>query len=137
MQNSPYAFVNETEYNQSVHGNQSVIGCTDCHTNTSSGTLNHTGSNYYPPQSGLKWCEDCHVVNQTATDPMSHNITSKPQNYNVTYQGQEMSVLNVTDCTACHDATMYNKASATFNKTSGKDCRFCHTFPEREPESPY
>jgi hypothetical protein len=132
-----YAFVNETVYNQSVHGNQSVMDCENCHTVTSNATVNHTGSNYYPPQSGLKWCEDCHVVNQSASDPMSHNITSKPQNYNVTYQGVVMSVLNVTDCTACHNATMYNTAAATFNKTSGKDCRFCHTFPEREPESPY
>jgi nitrate/TMAO reductase-like tetraheme cytochrome c subunit len=132
-----YAFVNETDYNQSVHGNPSVINCTDCHTNTSDGTKNHTGSNYYPPQSGLKWCEDCHVVNQSITDPASHNITSKPQNYNVTYQGQSMSVLNVTDCTACHDTTLYETARATFNRSSGKDCRFCHTFPDREPESYY
>jgi hypothetical protein len=137
MSSTPKKWINETMYDESVHGSPTGVNCTNCHTNTTDHELDYVDPARAPPQYGWKWCEDCHVVNQSTTDPESHNMTSKPQNYNVTFQGQTMSVLNVTDCTACHDATMYDTARATFNKTSGKDCRFCHTFPDREPESYY
>lgn len=43
------------------------------------------------------------------------------------------SVMEVTDCTTCHNATMYDAAVQSYNKTSGKDCRFCHAFPDLLP----
>lgn len=122
----PTKFINQTLFQASVHGNESVITCENCHTNTTG----HPGSNT-PPQSGWKWCEDCHVVNKTISQRNRHNITDNPLTnmYSAT-----QSVVDVGGtCTLCHDATLYNSAVATYNKTSGKDCRYCHTFPDLEP----
>ncbi|MEE8167249.1 MAG: hypothetical protein V3T58_00050, partial [Candidatus Hydrothermarchaeales archaeon] len=145
-------FVNETKYNESVHWNQSVIDCEDCHTNTSDGTKNHTGANYLPPESGWKWCEACHVVQPTYAnqspnkdDTQRHNITNKPQLLQYNVSGTLKSPLDIkaegtnqsAGCIVCHDATLYNNSVNTYNRTSGKDCRYCHTFPDLEPESPY
>jgi hypothetical protein len=140
-------FINETMFNQSVHGNSSVIYCTDCHTNTSFGSARNethpyqlNGATFLPPESGWKWCDDCHVYQAPYPNETQqrHNITSQPQNYYVINKtGQSQSVLDITDCTTCHNATYYDNAKATFNRTSGKDCRWCHTFPELTPASPY
>jgi hypothetical protein len=121
--NRPGKFVNETLFNNSVHGDPTEINCWDCHTYA-----------HPPPESGWKWCESCHVANQSTSDPNRHNLTSDPQNnvFNSTD-----SVMDITDCTECHDADLYDTATATYNSTSGKDCRYCHTFPDYDPESPY
>jgi hypothetical protein len=137
-------FVNETMYNRSVHGNQSVIDCEDCHTNTSSGTTNHTGKNYLPPESGWKWCECCHAVKLTYDNRtpiittgigQRHNLTSKPQYiyYNVSGFEGLVNFKQITNCTVCHDAMLYNEAVKTYNRTSGRDCRYCHSFPDLLP----
>lgn len=124
------SFINKTRYATSVHGNQSVIDCEDCHTNVTDHELNYTDSTKVPPESGWKWCEDCHVVNQSISKRNRHNITSYPQFnwYNATY-----SAVKVTNCRWCHNATIYDTAITTYNRSSGKDCRFCHTFPDLEP----
>ena len=108
--NKPEKYVNGTMFNASVHGNKSAIDCRDCHT-----------KGHPPPESNLKWCEDCHSVQER------HNITSTPQNNLV----NGTSVLKIIDCTTCHDANAYNNAKNTFNRTSGKDCRWCHSFPDK------
>ncbi|MEE8408255.1 MAG: DDE-type integrase/transposase/recombinase, partial [Myxococcota bacterium] len=35
------------------------------------------------------------------------------------------------------NATMYDEAVQNYNKTSGKDCRFCHAFPDLRPGGDY
>jgi len=121
--NNDTLWVNITMFNDSVHGDPDNINCSDCHTYA-----------HPPPESGWKWCESCHVANQSTSDPNRHNLTSDPQNnvFNSTD-----SVMDITDCKACHDADLYDTATATYNSTSGKDCRYCHTFPDYDPESPY
>ena len=131
----PEKWINETLFNSSVHGNRSVLFCTNCHTMT---------EGHPPPESRWHWCEDCHAVmpqypNGTPIKEVQqrHNMTFKPQYSYVNVGGTMTSVINVTDCTVCHDATMYNQARSIFNKTSGKNCRYCHPFPDLNPDSPY
>ncbi len=137
----PTKYMNETLFTQSVHGRSSVfpsvIFCTSCHTVIRNATDFHLSidpGKFTPPESGWRWCEDCHVVNQSTPDPNRHNLTDRPQTnmFNAT-----SSVMDVTDCTKCHNATRYNNAIATYNRSSGKDCRFCHSFPDLNPDSPY
>ena len=111
----PEKFVNGTKYNMSVHGrNWTLIYCKDCHT-LPDPTWEH----------GWKWCDDCHVVQD---DPINetgrHKITADPANYTI----GNVSVIQITDCTTCHDPTSYNNAVNTFNGTD-KDCRYCHSNP--------
>ena len=115
----PRYFVNETMFNASVHGNQSAIDCRDCHTKY-----------HRPPEYTWKWCECCHSYQ---ADPVNetdrHNVTADPLSYRVNVGGTMTPVLNITDCTTCHDATQYNTARDTFNRT--KNCRYCHTYPDQ------
>jgi hypothetical protein len=124
----PQFWMNEAMFRSSVHGNTSRILCTDCHTNAT----DHQSDplNALPPENAWKWCECCHVGNGTAADMGRHNLTFRPQDnmYNST-----ISVMGVTNCTWCHDPTIYYNAVATYNRTSGKDCRFCHPFPDKLP----
>ncbi len=123
----PTKWVNETLFNQSVHGNESVIDCDDCHT---------MWSGHPPPQYRWKWCPDCHVqqTQNPVTNQQRHNITSKPQNYDV----GGVNVMDIKDCTTCHNSTIYNYATQTFDmSTETKKCRYCHTFPDKYPDSPY
>jgi hypothetical protein len=133
--NASEKWVNETLFTPSVHGNFSVIYCTNCHTLT---------EGHPPPESRWHWCEDCHVVmpkyanGSPRKDVLQrHNMTFRPQFNLVNVGGTMTSVINVTDCTVCHDTDMYNTARTTFTRESGKDCRFCHSFPDLNIDSPY
>ena len=116
--NEPVYYVNGTMFNDSVHSLQTGIECRDCHTNA-----------HPPPEYSWKWCECCHSYQ---SDPLNetdrHNVTSDPWNYKI----DDNSVVNITDCTTCHNATQYNTSKETFNRAAGKDCRYCHTYPDKE-----
>jgi hypothetical protein len=119
--NKPVYYVNGTMFNVSVHGNQSAIDCRDCHT-----------SAHPPPEYSWKWCECCHSYQ---SDPINrtdrHNVTADPLSYSINVSGTMTPVLDITDCTTCHNATQYNTSKETFNRASGKDCRYCHTYPDQ------
>ena len=108
-------FVNSTMYNASVHGNRTNIWCWDCHI-----TSNHPDPEYY-----WKWCECCHSYQ---TDPIGesdrHNVTTTPSTYSV----GGTNVLDITDCTTCHNAATYN-ASVDYYTTY--KCRYCHVYPDK------
>jgi Zn finger protein HypA/HybF involved in hydrogenase expression len=107
-------FVNSTMYEASVHGNRTNIWCWDCHL-----TSNHPDPEYY-----WKWCECCHSYQTNpVVDRDRHNVTNTPSAYLV----GGTDVLNITDCTACHDAAKYN--SAVNNAT--QNCRYCHDIPDK------
>lgn len=109
-------FVNSTMYNASVHGNRTNIWCWDCHT-----TSNHPDPEYH-----WKWCECCHSYQ---TDPMGeidrHNVTTTPSTYSV----GGTSVLDITDCTTCHNGATYNASVDYYNSTY--NCRYCHVYPDK------
>lgn len=110
----PTSWVNYTMYNESVHGDQSKIDCVSCHTKY-----------HLPPESGWKACECCHSYQlDPKEDTNRHNLTSTPSN----------SVVDNTNCTDCHYATLYNTASTTFSSTANNDCRYCHTYPDKNRE---
>ncbi|MBN2488718.1 MAG: hypothetical protein JXA98_06795, partial [Methanosarcinaceae archaeon] len=72
--------------------------------------------------------ECCHSYqSDPINDTDRHNITLKPQYYLV----GGTPVVDITDCTTCHNATLYETSKSTFNRTSGKDCRYCHTYPDQ------
>ncbi len=144
----PDRWVNETMFNSSVHGRSGIFGvgnvlyCTNCHTIT----------RHPPSEAGWRWCEDCHVVppryaneSPNIDDPQRHNLTNRPQNVSINVSGVMKSLVNVTNytatqeggCKACHSQTLYDNARATFNASIDKNCRFCHTFPDKMPGSPY
>jgi hypothetical protein len=143
----PTKYLNETMFTASVHG---ALDCLNCHTVTGNGTHTHPGSDptiFTPPEYGWKWCEACHESQpvNSRMEPVLFNITNKTGRHNLTNRpsqtyynisGTLQSALEITDCTACHDATLYNNAKATFNRSSGKDCRYCHTLPDKDPGSP-
>ena len=113
-------YVNGTMFNNSVHSLQTGIQCRNCHTK-------FNRSEHPPPEYSWKWCECCHSYQ---TDPLTesdrHNVTDDPLNYSVNISGTPTPVLDITNCTVCHDATQYNIAKDTYNRTSGNDCRYCH-----------
>ncbi len=117
----PSVYVNETMYESSVHGTSPGTNCSQCHTNY-----------HPPPEYTWKWCECCHSYQ---SDPINetdrHNVTADPLSYSINVSGTLTPVLNITDCTICHNATQYNTSKETFNRASGKDCRYCHTFPDQ------
>lgn len=106
-------YVNQTMVNESVHAK---LNCRDCH------TKGHNDSIY-----ARKMCEDCHASKQNPeTNKSRHNIVNNPRDnlYN------DISVVNITSCPTCHNATLYNNAKNTYSKEKGKDCDYCHTFPD-------
>ncbi|MDO9097753.1 MAG: cytochrome c3 family protein [Candidatus Methanoperedens sp.] len=111
----PDKYVNSTMFNSSPHGS---LSCENCHTKGH----NNIGAR--------KACEDCHAVQQNPkTDRDRHNITAKPSLY--MYNGT--SVVNITDCTTCHDPTLYSKATEIYGKykSPAPDCDYCHTYPDK------
>ncbi len=111
--NKPDKYVNSTMFNNSPH---SSLACEDCHTKGH----NNIGAR--------KACEDCHAYQ---SDPKNqtdrHNITRTPSTYY--YNG--INVLNITDCTVCHDSTLYNKATTNYGYNKTVDCNYCHTYPDK------
>ncbi|MCZ7406029.1 MAG: cytochrome c3 family protein [Candidatus Methanoperedens sp.] len=111
--NKPDKYVNSTMFFASPHGS---LACEDCHTRGH----NDIGAR--------KACEDCHAYQ---SDPKNetdrHNITSSPSTYN--YNG--INVVNITDCTVCHDSSYYNNATATYGYNKTIDCNYCHTYPDK------
>lgn len=113
---NPERYVNETMYAASVHA---ILDCEDCHTKGH----NNIGAR--------KACEDCHVVQaDPKNDTNRHNITNDPLNNMV---GGNSSVY-ITDCTVCHDSTIYNDSITNFNKDATYDCDWCHTYPDKNNE---
>jgi parallel beta-helix repeat protein len=115
-------YVNETMFNQAVHCN---VNCTLCHIKIANQPSSlHPISEYY-----WKWCECCHSYQ---SDPLNssdrHNITLDPFNYKLNVSGNMTSVVNITDCTFCHNATDYNRSVAKYPVNK---CRYCHDYPER------
>ncbi|HJH28760.1 MAG TPA: hypothetical protein C5S51_03580 [Methanosarcinaceae archaeon] len=111
---NPSVYVNETMYADSVHGIKPGANCTQCHT-----------KDHPPPESGWKACECCHSYQSDPVDDTNrHNLTSTPSS----------SVVDITDCTVCHEATLYNTASTTFSSTAINNCRYCHTYPDKNRE---
>ncbi|MCD4766733.1 MAG: hypothetical protein K8R34_09510, partial [Methanosarcinales archaeon] len=110
-----YAYVNETMFDASVHGD---VECTMCHINTQ---MNHPVEDYT-----WKWCECCHSYQ---ADPINesnrHNVTTRPSTYSV----GGTNVLDITDCTTCHNATAYNTAVGYYDSTY--NCRYCHVYPDK------
>lgn len=100
-------FVNQSMYNSSAHGS---LGCEDCH------TKGHKNIG------ARKACEDCHAYQQDPINDMDrHNITGTPA----------QDVVNNTDCTSCHDARLYNNATAQYGYGKTYDCNYCHTYPDK------
>ncbi|TFH47409.1 MAG: hypothetical protein E4G94_00110 [ANME-2 cluster archaeon] len=114
-------YVNGTMFNASVHSLETGLKCRNCHTN-------YNRSEHPPSEYSWRWCEDCHVVqNDPLNETDRHNVTKDPWNYTI----GGISVVNITDCTVCHNATLYDNSKSTFNMSSGKECRYCHTFPDQ------
>ncbi len=114
-------YVNETMFNESVHWN---MNCTLCHVRIANRPASlHPIAEYY-----WKWCECCHSYQ---SDPVNssdrHNITLDPFNYTLNVSGNMTSVVNITDCTFCHNATDYNRSVAEYQVNK---CRYCHDYPE-------
>jgi hypothetical protein len=111
--NRPDRYVDSDLYSQSLHGS---LSCSNCH------TKGHRNIG------ARKACEDCHAVQaDPVTDRDRHNITATPSTY--TYNGT--GVVNITDCTTCHSAALYNTAVTTYGYWKQKDCDYCHTYPEK------
>ncbi|MDD5474220.1 MAG: cytochrome c3 family protein, partial [Candidatus Methanoperedens sp.] len=111
----PERYVNSTMFNNSPHG---ILGCEDCHTKGH----NNIGAR--------KACEDCHAVQQNPiTDRDRHNITRNPSSYSIT--GVSGSVVYITDCTKCHNSTLYSSATSTYGYGKTYDCNYCHTYPDK------
>jgi len=138
----PSAFVNESDLNNSVHKvTENAFYCTSCHVNTTGHRQTFEFNESY-----LKWCECCHVSYQgqavTGGTPKwavsRHNLTGDVRHnyfYNDSYTLAQaisagLTVLNVTDCTACHDSTLITNARKYYNGSDTKDCRTCHPFPD-------
>ncbi len=111
---APTKYVNQSMYNNSSHGS---LECEDCHTKGH----NNIGAR--------KSCEDCHAVSQNPKNSTErHNITGDPRNYSIPGIGP---VLNITDCTACHDSNLYNNATASYGlPPKPRNCDYCHTYPD-------
>lgn len=109
------AYVNETMFDASVHGD---VNCTMCHINRQ---MNHPIEDYT-----WKWCECCHSYQ---ADPINetdrHNVTTTPSTYSV----GGTNVLDITDCTTCHNTTAYNTAVGYYDSTY--NCRYCHVYPDK------
>ncbi len=131
---APGYYVNMTIFNASVHRIRPGFNCTDCHTMTgySNRSYNHPSLEY-----GWKWCECCHSYQ---ADPLNmtdrHNVTFDPFNYTLNVSGNLTSVVNITECTFCHNATAYSNAVANYyNSTAANytlnNCRYCHEYPDK------
>ncbi|MCX9075638.1 MAG: hypothetical protein OIN88_13480, partial [Candidatus Methanoperedens sp.] len=114
--NAATRYVNESMYTKSPHG---ALECEDCHTK---------GHNNIAAR---KSCEDCHAVQQDPKNSMErHNIIANPWTYSI--PGVSGSVVNITDCTVCHDATLYDGATGSYGlPPKQRNCDYCHTYPDR------
>jgi len=110
------AYVNGTMFNASVHGG---LNCTMCHINFTQ--IDHPIEDYT-----WKWCECCHSYQ---ADPINerdrHNVTTTPSTYSV----KGTNVLDIKDCTTCHNATAYNAAVGYYDPAY--NCRYCHVYPDK------
>jgi hypothetical protein len=97
------------------------LRCEDCHTKGH----NNIGAR--------KACEDCHAVVQQTPIPDNersdyrHNITADPRNYSIS----GVSVVNITDCTTCHDPQLYSNAITYYGLPPKTNCDYCHTYPDK------
>jgi parallel beta-helix repeat protein len=131
---APGYYVNMNMFNESVHRIRPGFNCTDCHTMTgySNRSYNHPSLEF-----GWKWCECCHSYQ---ADPLNmtqrHNATSNPLLYLLNVNGNLTSVVNITECTFCHNATAYSNAVANYNNSTAanyttNNCRYCHEYPDK------
>ncbi len=120
--NDTDAYVNETMFNASVHG---AMKCIDCHINeTFNKSLVHPVEDYT-----WKWCECCHSYQTDLVNEKDrHNVTNTPSTYSV----GGTNVLDITDCTTCHNATAYNATVDYYNTNEDtNECRYCHVYPDK------
>lgn len=109
----PDRYVDFSMYNTSLHRS---LSCTNCH------TQGHRN------MGARKACEDCHAVQaDPVNDRDRHNITSTPSTYFV----NGSTVVNITDCTTCHNGALYNLSISTYGYWKQKDCDYCHTYPDK------
>ncbi|SNQ61559.1 fibronectin type III domain-containing protein [Candidatus Methanoperedens nitratireducens] len=113
---APARYVNSIMFNEGAHGN---VSCRSCHT---------AGHNSIGAR---KACEDCHAVRDPDNPRERHNITGDPYSYKV----GGVSVVDITDCTICHDRNLYNKAVSTYGINKPVDCDYCHTYPDKNYSS--
>lgn len=117
--NESERFVNQSMFEASSHRN---VSCESCH------TKGHKNIG------ARKACEDCHAVMKQAPiqdadrGDNRHNITANPRNYFIS--GVSGSVVNITDCTTCHDG-VYSNATATYGLLPKTNCDYCHTYPDK------
>ncbi|TFH47150.1 MAG: hypothetical protein E4G94_00810, partial [ANME-2 cluster archaeon] len=108
--------LNMTMFNDSVHYLRDGFNCLNCHISDD----DHPSKEYK-----WKWCEDCHVVqNDPINDTDRHNVTNDPFNYTI----GGVSVVNITDCTVCHDSTAYNASVEAYDTNK---CRYCHEYADK------
>ncbi|VVB86086.1 Cytochrome c7 c [uncultured archaeon] len=108
----PDRYVNSTMFSASPHGS---LECQNCHTRG------------HKNVGARKACEDCHAIQQNQSERDRHDITSDPYNYKV----NGTSVVNITDCTICHDPTLYSNSVNTYGYNKTYDCNYCHTYPDK------
>ena len=109
----PDRYVDFSMYNTSLHRQ---LSCADCH------TQGHRN------MGARKACEDCHAVQANPVDDKDrHNITATPSTY---FVGGN-NVVGITDCTICHNGTLYNRSISTYGYWKPKDCDYCHTYPDK------
>ena len=114
-------YVNETMFGDSVHV---TLSCGNCHTDSE--RIEHP-----PTQGKRKSCESCHSVQSDgASETNRHNITSTPSSHLV----NGTSVVEITDCTICHDSSIYANSTTNFNRYAAVDCDYCHTYPDKNRE---
>jgi parallel beta-helix repeat protein len=131
---SPRYYINMTMFNASVHYIRNGFNCTNCHTMTgySDRSYNHPSLEY-----GWKWCECCHSYQ---ADPLNmtqrHNVTYAPLSYLLNVSGNITSVVNIIECTFCHNAITYSNAVANYDNSTAANytvnsCRYCHEYPDK------
>ncbi|RZN15551.1 MAG: hypothetical protein EF812_02110 [Methanosarcinales archaeon] len=113
-------YVNETMFNYGVHA---TVKCTECHIYTDQPVNWHPIEEYT-----WKWCECCHSYQSDLINESDrHNVTDNP----LTYLVEETCVLEIANCTTCHNATAYENAKSNFNSSAEHECRWCHEYPDK------
>ncbi|RZB29225.1 MAG: hypothetical protein AEth_01367 [Candidatus Argoarchaeum ethanivorans] len=113
-------YVNETMFNYGVHA---TVNCTECHIHTDQPVNWHPLEEYT-----WKWCECCHSYQlDLINESDRHNVTGNP----LTYMVGGTCVLEIANCTTCHDATTYENAKSNFNSSAEHECRWCHEYPDK------
>ncbi len=121
--------INTTAFGQGIHVNINTTDGVDVVSNNDCWMCH-----YQKNMDNVLSCINCHVVQSNpVTDTNRHNITSTPSLYKI----NGTSVVEITDCTICHDSTVYSNSIANFNRDAVADCDYCHTYPDKNRKSFY